>query len=29
MAYREAREFLIAFYAKGSATKLANALTQH
>lgn len=27
MAYREAREFLTAFYAKGSATKLANALT--
>ncbi|HKZ17430.1 MAG TPA: class II fructose-bisphosphate aldolase [Geobacteraceae bacterium] len=29
MAYREAREFLTAFYAKGSATKLANALSHH
>jgi fructose-bisphosphate aldolase class II len=28
MAYREAREFLNAFYAKGSATKLADALTR-
>jgi fructose-bisphosphate aldolase class II len=28
MAYREAREFLTAFYAKGSATKLAVALTR-